>query len=432
MSLADRGRRRSSAAIPALAIALMAAAMAWSDGLIASNADAAPVRRITLPIHRDHVDRVYWSDTFGAPRSGGRSHIGVDMMGPKMVPLVAVRSGHITWGRFDNGRGSLLRLTDDDGWEYHYIHLNNDTPGTDDGQAECHQVFSARLCSHISSGGRFLTDVRVSEGEIIGYLGDSGNAEWTGAHLHFEVAEPGSDGGTRDLNPTPFVDAALSRLLLEPADREPPPAAAPGDDGFTDHLWYRLHGRYPTADESTAFQAAVAEDGLWEALADEIDTASPVSMIDRLYLAFFLRYPDIGGIEYWTEVRADGHALEEIAEWFAQSEEFRSRYEGSSFSAFLDQLYRDVLGREPDGEGKAYWLDQLGQGAVTRGTIVVYFTESAEMKGLAEQRSELVALTLVRDGRMPAGADIETWENLRASRDRSDAVDLWFSAERQG
>ena len=430
MSYADPhpSRRRSSSTTLALLVAasaLLASFVAPTSPL----AEAAEVRPITLPIHRDRITDVHWTDSFGAPRGGGRSHIGVDMLGPKMIPLVAVKSGTVTWGRFDNRRGSILRIRDDQGWEYQYIHLNNDSPGTDDGQASCTATFSPKLCTHIDGDGDFADGVRVSEGEIVAYLGDGGNAEWTASHLHFEIHKPVAGGGTEPINPTPSVDAARARAVAGSGGSEAgPPESAPGDAGFVDHLWFRLHGRSPTAAEREAFVAQAEASGVWLALASEIDAESTASVIDRLYLAFFLRYPDTDGIRYWIGVRASGYAIEEIAEWFADSSEYQARYEGTSFSQFLDQLYVDVLNRPPDQSGKAYWLDLLERGVVTRGTIVVYFTESAEMKLVSANRNEIVALSLVKNGTAPTDADVQAWQTMRASQSTVDALTSWYAS----
>lgn len=424
MSISEDDKRQPRPILLLIA-GLLAVAVGASFGP-SSGAAADSARRITLPIHRDSLDEVRWSDTYGAPRSGGRSHIGVDMLGPKMVPLVAARSGVISWGRFDNGRGSIVRIRDDEGWEYQYIHFNNDTPGTDDGQAACSEVFSVRLCGALDGDGDFVTELRVSEGEVIGYLGDGGNAEWTAPHLHFEVYQPTTEGKV-PINPTPLVDAARLRLL-NGVGAEPPPPAEPGDDGFADHLWYRLHGRYPSSAELSTFEAETAANGLWSAVAAELDESSTVSTIDRLYLAFFLRYPDTDGINYWVKTRASGYGLEEIAEWFAESDEYRTRYEGTTFDEFLDQLYTDVLNRAPDLEGKEYWIDRLEAEDVTRGTIVIYFTESAEMLGVAGRRNEIVALSLLKAGSVPSAADVAAWVTLRDSRTAADAMAQWYAS----
>lgn len=425
MPHADEQRRHLRPSMPITAV--LAVALVASLVPASTTAKASEVRAITLPIHHDWVDQVHWSDTYGAPRSGGRSHTGVDMLGPKMIPLVAAKSGTITWGRYDNDRGSILRIRDDQGWEYQYIHLNNDSPGTDDGAASCPETFSARLCTVIDADGEFETELRVTEGEIVAYIGDGGNAEWTASHLHFEVYKP-AHGETEAVNPTPSVDAALARIKGEIEAGAGPPVAEPGETGFADHVWYRLHGRYPSDAERDAFNAEVASSSVWEALSAEIDANSTASMIDRLYLAFFLRYPDTDGIQYWIGIRASGFAMEEIAEWFAESDEYHQRYEGTDFGQFLDQLYQDVLGRSPDEAGKTYWLDLLEGNQVTRGTIVVYFTESVEMKLISVHRNEIVALNLVKDGLVPSDAEVGSWRAMRGSQSTADSLAQWYAA----
>ncbi|MDJ0925528.1 MAG: M23 family metallopeptidase [Acidimicrobiia bacterium] len=142
----------------------------------------------------------HYSDTFGAPRSGGRSHHGVDIMAEKMTPVVAVADGTVGWMHDEiGGNCCALALHHDDGWESWYIHLNNDTPGTDDG-------LGYGIVEGLESG------VHVHAGQLIGWVGDSGNAEWAGPHLHFELHDP---TGTV-VNPTPHVDAAI--VLDAPLD----------------------------------------------------------------------------------------------------------------------------------------------------------------------------------------------------------------------
>ncbi len=400
-------------------IALVAMLVVLWTAPIAQPADAAQIRTFTLPIQADRADDVRWTDTWGAPRSGGRSHIGVDMLGQKMIPLVAVKSGTITWGKFDNRGGNYSRFRDDDGWEYQYIHLNNDTPGTDDGSATCTQVFSPAICATVGSDGRLAKGTRITEGEVVGYMGDSGNAEGTSPHLHFEIYQPNGSGVTA-INPTPSVDAARAGLGASGGDGLGP--LEPGQDGFISHFWGQAYGRNASTAERAAFNQQTSQRGGWQALADQIGPELPVAAIDRLYLAFFLRTPDIDGLRYWTDTYGDGESLEDIAEHFAQSDEFSQRYAGTDFDAFLDQIYREVLGREPDEGGKAYWLGLLDDGTVNRGTIVVYFTESDELRGRTSQRGELVGLAVVRHGRAPSADDTAAWTAARASLSLPDAI----------
>jgi peptidoglycan hydrolase-like protein with peptidoglycan-binding domain len=114
-----------------------------------------------------------FGDHFWASRGSGIHHA-VDIMAPKMTPVVAVADGTIRW----IGRSCCtMRIQHDDGWASGYIHLNNDTPGTDDGQGW-------GIAPGLTKGSR------VSAGQLIGWVGDSGNAENTGSHLHFELIDP--------------------------------------------------------------------------------------------------------------------------------------------------------------------------------------------------------------------------------------------------
>lgn len=112
-----------------------------------------------------------YGDTWGAPRSGGRRHQGVDMLAPTGTPLQAVYSG---WVQQNGNRlgGITLSLVGDNGNRYYYAHLS----------------------AYEGVSGY------VNQGQIIGYVGDSGNA--TGVpHLHFEIRP----GGGVPVNPYPSV-----------------------------------------------------------------------------------------------------------------------------------------------------------------------------------------------------------------------------------
>lgn len=122
-----------------------------------------------------------FSSSFGAPRPEGRTHKGNDIFADKMAPVIAVAPGTVVWASEEPGENCcFLKLRHDDGSETLYIHLNNDTPGTDDG-------LGWGLAEGIAKG------TRVDAGQLVGYVGDSGNAEETPAHLHFEYHAPNSE-----------------------------------------------------------------------------------------------------------------------------------------------------------------------------------------------------------------------------------------------
>lgn len=117
--------------------------------------------------------RTSFIDSWGFPRSGGRSHKGVDMFAARGEPMYAVQAGTATSSSNSLG-GITVHLRADTGFAYYYAHLD----------------------SRAFSGSK-----QVEQGEVIGYNGNSGNARGTSPHLHFEI-RPGGGG---PVNPYPTV-----------------------------------------------------------------------------------------------------------------------------------------------------------------------------------------------------------------------------------
>lgn len=118
-----------------------------------------------------------FSDSWGARRSGGRTHKGVDMFNARNTPLLAVADGKVKFS--SNSLGGLsTHIYADNGVVYYYAHLE-------------------RHPTDIKSGQR------VTKGTVVGFLGNSGNARYTSPHLHFEIRP----GGVA-VNPYPTVRSA--------------------------------------------------------------------------------------------------------------------------------------------------------------------------------------------------------------------------------
>jgi peptidoglycan hydrolase-like protein with peptidoglycan-binding domain len=139
----------------------------------------AQVRDIAFPVQ----GTFRFSNDFAEARAGGaRAHEGIDIIAPKMTPFVAASDGVITFRASpEPSWGFALTLEDADGYQYKYLHVNNDTPGTDDGRGGEQYAYAPQIT--IGS--------RVTKGELLGWVGDSGNAEAVGSHLHFEMYAPG-------------------------------------------------------------------------------------------------------------------------------------------------------------------------------------------------------------------------------------------------
>lgn len=127
--------------------------------------------------------RCAYVDTYGAPRAGGRSHVGVDIIAPQGKPLFAVTDGKVYRMSYVGGGsntlgGNSLHLRDADGTNtyYYYAHL-------------------------VAFADGIKVGVNVRAGQLLGFVGMTGNA--SAPHLHFEV----HPNGNSTANPYPYVKA---------------------------------------------------------------------------------------------------------------------------------------------------------------------------------------------------------------------------------
>ena len=103
------------------------------------------------------------------------------------------------------------------------------------------------------------------------------------------------------------------------------------------------------------------------------------SAISRLYFAAFDRSADLEGLDYWHEIHESGFGLNEIAQFFVNSDEFSNTYGAVDDEQFVDLVYQNVLGRPADKAGLTYWVQLLESGH-TSGTILNGFAQSPEFE----------------------------------------------------
>lgn len=124
--------------------------------------------------------------------------------------------------------------------------------------------------------------------------------------------------------------------------------------------------------QGTATPAAVIADRLGGP--DWRNVREPVA---RLYIGLFDRLPSQGGLTTWSNRHRNGTPLANVAQSFVRSSEFRSRYGSLDDTAYVQLLYRTVLGRPPAPVLVRRWTARLGSGW-TRGQVAIEFIQSAE------------------------------------------------------
>jgi hypothetical protein len=143
------------------------------------------------------VGEVEFEADFGEPRGEGRTHEGIDIIAidGKGTPVLTIAAGTVSW---IDSECCHLAVDHGGGWSSWYIHLDNDTPGTDDGAGW-------GIAPGIEEG------TAVDAGELLGWVGDSGNAEGVEPHLHLEIRYEGVA-----VDPYPYLIEASG--IADPGD----------------------------------------------------------------------------------------------------------------------------------------------------------------------------------------------------------------------
>ena len=125
-----------------------------------------------------------FSDTFGSPRAGVGWHHGADIFAPLGAPLLAVTDGTVFSVGWNDLGGYRLWLRDRQGNQFYYAHLSAFSP--------------------LAANGN-----EVRAGDVVGFVGNTGDAQTTPYHLHFEIHPVGllPLGYDGVVNPTPYLNA---------------------------------------------------------------------------------------------------------------------------------------------------------------------------------------------------------------------------------
>jgi hypothetical protein len=171
-------------------------------GVFCGTANAA-VPRLAFPV----VGNVSFTDDYGAPRPGGW-HQGNDIMARWRAPAIAAERGRVELHTGSTLGTCMLYLHGASGYTYVYIHLNNDLTARSEDSGGCKEG--------VAYAPGLRTGDFVRKGELLGYVGDSGDAENGMDHLHFEIRKNGTPQ-----NPYNHLLAARHVLYPKPATLDP-------------------------------------------------------------------------------------------------------------------------------------------------------------------------------------------------------------------
>ncbi len=158
---------------------------ATQSGQRPATADSVDAAGLRVPVAG--VSRALLQDNWGDPREdGARAHHGTDILAPRGTPVVAAAAGRVA-KLFESERGgtTVYVRSPRRRWTYYYAHLAAYAPGLHEGQV-------------------------VKAGDVLGYVGDTGDAGAGNFHLHFGLKRTAPDQHWYegvDVNPYPFLAA---------------------------------------------------------------------------------------------------------------------------------------------------------------------------------------------------------------------------------
>lgn len=158
-------------------------------------------RQIIFPV----VGATAFRDDFGAARGQG-GHQGNDLLAARHTPVVATEAGKVEFWTTSASAGCMLYLYGSSGATYLYIHLNDDLGPGNDNRGRC--VPGVAYAPGLRDGQS------VQAGALLGFVGDSGDAEGRHPHLHFEV----HPGGGSAVSPYPWLQRATHLLYPGPVE----------------------------------------------------------------------------------------------------------------------------------------------------------------------------------------------------------------------
>ena len=396
------------------------------------------------------VEAHYESETMGYPPAAQNTEMG--------TPLVLRRQEY--WTLLSGAAGQLYGdhylWPFSPGWQ-----SNLNTPGAtqigyvqslfasrpwyalvpDQGHAVVTAGYGTFAATGLVSANDYLTAARTPDGRLaiaylpsqrtvtvdLGQFSGPVSARWfdptNGTFVPIAVT-PLPNTGTRNFTPPGNHGDGTSDWVLV---IEVLPGAALDNQTFLQRLFLAVLGRAVDPGGLATFESAMAagssqSDVLGGLLSSAEYNLREVEPAIRLYYAALARPPDYTGLQNWSNaLQAGTLTLMGAADQFAGSAEFLLRYGALDNTGYVQQLYRNVLGREADPAGLADWVGQLNAGA-SRGQILVGFSESDEFKANLADQVEILRLYFLLLQRVPTAAELQSWTGFLKGDDQTDTL----------
>ncbi|GAA5234286.1 DUF4214 domain-containing protein [Verticiella sediminum] len=266
-------------------------------------------------------------------------------------------------------------------------------------------------------GGKVRIDFSIEDGGMFDADGERNGV----------IVDPGApgffDGDPRDMDRDQVPDLLEAGLGLSVGVKDNDVFAR--DDLFVMQLYRDALGREAEADGVSYWQGQLAHGMGREALVQTVLGSAEAGTLDtlaRLALGLDERAPADAELADWRAGAAQGQSQAELADAYVLA-----HYGDVDAAALVDALYADLLGRDADAQGRAYWIGQLDQGA-SAGEVawqLVHSTEFDQARGAAADIASLYAGLL---GRAADAAGLAYWSDAVADGMSMDAVIVQITA----
>jgi photosystem II stability/assembly factor-like uncharacterized protein len=221
---------------------------------------------------------------------------------------------------------------------------------------------------------------------------------------------------------------SASSPIAIPTSTPASPAPFASWDAFVYRQFVDLTAKAPSAGADGGLPAKLAagtmsKGDVVDLLRRAADGKATVDPTARLYRAFLGRTPDAGGLRFWVVRKRSGNwYLGRIADFFASSNEFKTKYGPLTNRQFVTRIYTDVLGRAADPSGVDYWTGTLDKKTRTRGGVMIGFSESSEYQRKQAENTDVAVAYIFLMGRAPTAAEATDWVTRQKAGTKHEAL----------